>query len=266
MARFLNGKNKLDELANGAFRSIDQGIYDVGPSKTRDTISLSKAIRKSHHAPLITEIKFSSPSAGRIRGRSDAPESIARSMVRSGATALSVLTQPYFFDGSPDTLIAIRKVVSVPILMKDIVVSKVQIDAAKRCGADCVLLIKTIFDRGLAEDDFETLYSFATTMGLEVIVETSTQDEYHDALGANYELVGINNRNLDTLQIDLKTTETLIARFGKGKALVISESGIATPDQIRYLKKAGADAFLVGTSIMQSQNIADAVRLLYEAF
>jgi indole-3-glycerol phosphate synthase len=263
MSRFA-GPDTLQRLVENSFKAIDEGAYEVKQRLTHDTISLRKAILACRHAPLITEVKFSSPSRGQIR-QSGSPAQIATEMVRSGAIGLSVLTQPYMFDGSVDNLISVRKAVTVPILMKDITVSEVQIDAAKHAGADCILLIKTVFDRNLAESSMEKLFDYATKKELQVLVEVHTGQEYGEALHAGYELVGINNRNLSDLKVDLANTERLLKKYGKGKSTIISESGISRPADIQYLRKAGADAFLVGTSIMETGSVSAKVAELFNA-
>ena len=225
---------------------------------------MRKAITLCQHAPLITELKFSSPSQGRIRNKT-APAEIATIMANAGAVGLSVLTQPYLFDGSIDNLAEARKAVSLPLLMKDITVSTVQIDAGKNAGADCILLIKTVFDEDLAEQDMETVAEYAEKKGLQVLVEVHTEQEFVEALKAKYPLIGINNRNLDNLQVDITNTERLLKNNSKGKSLIISESGISSPADIQYLKRAGADAFLVGTSIMEKGDVAAKVSELYNA-
>lgn len=186
-------------------------------------------------------------------------------MVSSGAIGLSVLTQPHLFDGSIEYLAAIRKTVSVPLLMKDITVSTVQIDAGKKAGADLILLIKTVFDRDLAEDSMDKLAEYAKKKGLQVLVEVHSEEELTDVLRSRHDLVGINNRNLDDLKIDIANTERLLKKHGKGKSLIISESGISKPADIQYLRQAGADAFLVGTSIMETGNISAKVAELYNS-
>jgi indole-3-glycerol phosphate synthase len=149
--------------------------------------------------------------------------------------------------------------------MKDIIVSDVQLECAKRIGADCVLLIKRIFDENLAEGNIETFADHAHRLGLQTLIEVHEQHELQEVLKSRSlnGLIGINNRNLQNLEIDLSTTERLLKTFSKGKNLVISESGINTPEDVQYLKKSGADAFLVGTSIMQSGDIGSKVRQLY---
>ena len=161
MAKFATNNFSLKRLVDNSYKAIDQGFYETKQLFTHDTISLRKAISLCAHAPLVAEVKFSSPSQGKIRSKTE-PAGIAKTMVDSGAIGISVLTQPSLFDGSIKYLATIRKELKrVPILMKDITVSTVQIDAGKKVGADCVLLIKSIFDRNLAEDFMEKLLEYA---------------------------------------------------------------------------------------------------------
>lgn len=267
MSKFVRTGLGIKRLVDNSFKAIDEGAYDTTAySLTHDAISLRKAITLCLHAPLISEVKFSSPSQGRIRSKTTSSlVEIATTMIKSGAIGLSVLTQPYLFEGSIEYLTAIRKAVSAPLLMKDIIVSTIQIDAGKKAGADCILLIKTIFDQDLAEESMEKLAEYATNKGLQVLVEVHTEQEFGEVLNAKYPLIGINNRNLDNLQVDIATTERLLKNRDKGKSLIISESGIAKPADIQYLRKAGADAFLVGTSIMETGDIGAKVAELYNA-
>lgn len=264
MSKFVRTDFSIKRLVDNSFKAIDEGAYETQHSFTHDAISVRRAVSSCAHAPLITEIKFSSPSQGKIRGRTS-PAEIATTMVNAGAVGLSVLTQPYLFEGSVEYLAAIRKVVSVPLLMKDITVSTVQIDAGKKVGADCILLIKTVFDKDLAEGSMEKLVEYAVKKGLQVLVEVHTEQEFAEVLKAKHGLVGINNRNLDNLQVDIANTERLLIKHGKGKSLIISESGIAKPADIQYLRKAGADAFLVGTSIMETGDVGAKVAELYNS-
>jgi len=266
MSEFANAGFSIKRLVDNSYRAIDQGVYEIDQQPSRhDTISLRKAIRLSSHAALITEVKFSSPSQGRIRTKEE-PAMIAKTMADCGATGISVLTQPSLFEGSLEYLATVRKVLpNVSLLMKDIIVSSVQIDAGKKVGADCVLLIKSVFDNHLAEDGLEKLLQYAKKRDLEVLIEVHTEQELKDILKEKHGLIGINNRNLDNLQVDIKNTEKLLKRYDKGNAVIVSESGISSPEDIRYLKRAGADAFLVGTSIMQTANIADKISELYYA-
>jgi indole-3-glycerol phosphate synthase len=265
MPEFARTKFSLKRLVDNSYNAIDRGIYETKQLSSHDTISLRKAIILCAHTPLVTEIKFSSPSQGKIRSKTD-PTKIAKTMVDSGAIGISVLTQPFLFDGSIEYLATIRKALPrIPILMKDVIVSTVQIDAGKKVGADCVLLIKSIFDNNLAEDGMEKLLEYAKNRALEVLVEVHTEQEFGEVLKAKHDLVGINNRNLDNLQVDITNTEKLLKRYNKGKSIIISESGISSPKDIQYLKSVGADGFLVGTSIMQMPEIGAKISELYYA-
>jgi indole-3-glycerol phosphate synthase len=265
MPEFARTDFSLKRLVDNSYKAIDQGVYETKQLFTHDTISLSKAITLCAHAPLITEIKFSSPSQGKIRSKTE-PAMISKTMVESGAIGISVLTQPSFFDGSIEYLATIRKALPrIPVLMKDIIVSTVQIDAGKKAGADCVLLIKYIFDHDLAEEGMEKLLGYAKNKGLEVLIEVHTEHEFGEVIKSKHDLVGINNRNLDNLQVDITNTKKLLKRYDKGTSLIISESGIMSPEDIQYLKSAGADAFLVGTSIMQTPDIGTKISELYYA-
>jgi indole-3-glycerol phosphate synthase len=182
-------------------------------------------------------------------------------MASNGATALSIVTQPNLFAGSIKHLASVRKYVAVPILMKDIVVSEIQIECAKKIGADCVLLIKSIFDQNLAEGSIEKFSALARSKGLSTLVEVHSDNEFKEILedSQGYDIIGINNRDLNTLEVDLSVTERLLKKYDKGKNVIVSESGISSSEEIMLLKKAGADAFLVGTSIIESGNIASKV-------
>jgi len=224
--------------------------------------SLEDEIKNSNQATLITEIKFSSPALGSIRKVSN-PVDIAKQMINGGASALSVLTQPFLFDGSPELFMNVRKQVDVPIVMKDITINKVQIDAAKKIGADYFLLIQSIFDKNMASD-INGMIDYGHELGLKVLVEAHTKQEFENSCKTNADLIGINNRNLDTLKIDLNTTKEILENSEKEK-LIISESGISNPDDIRFLHKYGADAYLVGSNIMKADNIQQAVQNLVNA-
>ena len=139
-------ENILEKLVNNSRKAIDNGVYNISESLSNSGMDLCETIINSQHAPLITEVKFSSPALGNIRKVSD-PVDIAMQMVNGGASALSVLTQPFLFDGSPELFMKVRKVVEIPMVMKDITIDKIQIDAAKKIGADYFLLIQSLFDK-----------------------------------------------------------------------------------------------------------------------
>ena len=250
-------ENILEQLVNNSRKAIDNGIYEISESLTNSRIDLGETIINSQHAPLITEVKFSSPALGNIRKVSD-PVDIALKMVNGGASALSVLTQPFLFDGSPELFMKVRRVVKIPMLMKDITIDKIQIDAAKKIGADYFLLIQSLFDKKIVPE-MDELIEYGHKNGLKVIVEAHTSKEFENACKTNTDIVGINNRNLDTLKIDLNTTKSILEKSDSSK-IIISESGIESQDDIRFLHKCGAKGYLIGTAIMKNNNIEQTVR------
>ena len=250
-------KNILEKLVKNSRKAIDSGVYDITESLSNSEIDLEESINKSQHASLITEVKFSSPALGNIRKISD-PVEIALKMINGGASALSVLTQPFLFDGSPELFIKVRKAVKIPMLMKDITIDKIQIDAAKKMGADYFLLIQSIFDKKMVPD-IEELIEYGHKNGVKVLIEAHTAGEFENACKTNADIVGINNRNLDTLKIDLNTTKRILEETDYSKT-VISESGIVSQDDIRFLHKCGAKGYLIGTAIMRNDDIEQTVR------
>ncbi len=185
-------------------------------------------------------------------------------MIAGGSKALSVLTQPNLFHGSPEYFMKVRDAVDVPLLMKDIMIENIQIDAAEKIGADYILLIQSLFDQGFLKN-IDEFIEYAHKKELKILLEVHTKQEFENALKTESDLIGINNRNLDTLEINLKTTETVLKGYKKSR-LILSESGIETAEDIQYLKKSGADAFLIGSSIMKSDNIEEQVRKLVKAY
>jgi indole-3-glycerol phosphate synthase len=248
-------------LAKNSFKSIDEGLYNITSiDYSHESLNLKKNIlniKAANKIPLITEIKFSSPSKGVIMKREEADLlSISRDMIKGGAAGLSVLTQKYLFNGSLTYFIVIRQDTPIPMLMKDIIVSEIQLDCAKKIGADYILLIMSIFDKNLAEGDLDRFVKYAHKKGLNILFEVHHEQEFSEILKFNLgrtDLIGINNRNLDNLKIDLQITENLLKKFNKGNNVIVSESGIDNSNQIMQLKKAGADAFLIGTSIMEKR-------------
>ncbi|NDB88455.1 MAG: indole-3-glycerol-phosphate synthase [Thaumarchaeota archaeon] len=252
----------LQKLFDNSHKAIKDGTYEISESIQKSSIDLIQSIQENKHASLITEVKFSSPSLGKIRQKSD-PVQIAQAMVDGGAKALSVLTQPYLFEGSPQYFMNIRKQVKIPMLMKDIIVDKVQIDAARKIGADYMLLIQSLFDQNFLKD-IDEFIDYGHKNGLKVLIEAHTKSEFANSLNTEADLVGINNRNLDTLKIDINTTKALLENNPQSR-IIVSESGIESPQDIKFLKQCGAGAFLIGSSIMKSENIKESVRSLVNA-
>lgn len=253
----------LKKLVNNSQAAIDDGTYEIDAHLEKSSKDFLQIIKTNPHPTLLTEIKFASPSLGKIRTLTD-PASIAKQMISGGSKALSILTQPNLFHGSPEYFMKVREAVDVPLLMKDIMIDNIQIDAAEKIGADYMLLIQSLFDQGFLKE-IDEFVDYGHKKGLKTLLEVHTKQEFENALKTDADLIGINNRNLDTLEIDLKTTEKVLEGFEKSR-LILSESGIETTEDIQYLKKCGADAFLIGSSIMKSDNIEERVRKLVRAY
>ncbi len=205
---------------------------------------------------VIAELKRRSPSEGEIRPDFD-PLAIARAYQAGGAAALSVLTDERYFGGSLAVLEAVRAVTALPLLRKDFVIDAYQIDEARVAGADAVLLIVA----ALAPAALARLFEYARALSLDVLVEVHDEAELDVAKGIGADLIGINNRDLKSLFTDLAVTERLAKRVPQG-ALVVAESGISGPADVARLARAGARAFLVGTSLMREADPGLALRRL----
>lgn len=216
------------------------------------------ALRNSKRASvsLIAEVKKASPSAGVIRADFD-PTRIAREYETAGATCLSVLTDQEFFQGSLEDLLAIRQAVALPLLRKDFIIDERQILEAIQWGADAILLIVAI----LTDTELMRFHSLAVQAGLAVLVEAHDAIELDRALAAGAELIGVNNRDLNTFKVDLGTTERLAARVAS-RALLVAESGINTRADVERLARCGVRGILVGESLMRTANIRSKVREL----
>jgi indole-3-glycerol phosphate synthase len=249
----------LDTLAMDAAVTVESGYYQNAPAIEQPKISLQQAIQNCKANAVITEIKTASPTAGTIRQNIDAAV-IAQAMQRGGAVGLSVLTEPKHFNGSLFTLAQARAAMDLPILMKDIVIVADQIEVAAQIGANAVLLIQALFERHCCEMNVDKMIAFAHNRGLEVLLETHTEGEFKTALETEADLIGINNRNLATLKIDLNTTKETLQKQGKHGRTIISESGIKSAADLAFLRSCGADAFLIGSSIMLTDDIESKVR------
>jgi indole-3-glycerol phosphate synthase len=250
-----------DTLGVDAQTTINSGYYTSFKHTPSMYLSLKKAILECNKKPLITEIKIASPTIGIIRENKNLPE-IAQAMERGGATAISVLTEPRHFKGSIATLSDVRRAVKLPLLMKDIILSQTQINTAVNIGADAVLLIKTLYDRGYGEIELDNMIEYVHTYGLEVLLEVHTDEEFKAAKTTKADLIGINNRNLADLKIDLNNTAKILKTNRFDGIVVVSESGINTPLDLQFLSQAGASAFLIGSSIMLTENVEKKVREL----
>jgi len=208
---------------------------------------------------IIAEVKRASPSAGAIRLDAD-PAAMAGCYQQAGAAAISVLTDRRYFAGSLDDLRAVRAAVALPVLRKDFIVDAYQLYEARALGADAVLLIAGTVGPG----DLVALGGLAQALGMTALFEVHTEAHVDQVLAAGARVIGINNRDLRTLQVDLETTRRLRPRIPAG-IVVVSESGIETADDVRRVAAAGVDAILVGTALMSSPDPSVHLRTLRRA-
>jgi len=221
----------------------------------RDVFPYLRATEENPYR-IIAEVKKASPSKGVIRENFD-PLSIAQSYERGGASAISILTEPHFFQGNLDYLSAIRRYVSIPLLRKDFIVTKYQILEALVHGADFILLIAAALSKG----ELKELLAYTRHVGMEALVEVHDKTDLVKAIYAGADIIGINHRNLQTFEMDMELSYKLIPLIPNGK-IIVAESGIYEHGQLEDLSKAGVDAFLVGESLMRQENEEDALRKL----
>lgn len=210
--------------------------------RPRSLLEALSAAESGGRVPIIAEIKPTSPTTD--GERTDDPVELAEAMVAGGATALSVLTEPDHFGGSPKTLEAVRDAVDVPVLRKDFIVRESQLDVVE---ADLVLLIARFLE------DLDGLLTAARERGFQVLVETHTPAEFADAIDAGADIVGVNNRDLGKLEVDIGTFKRVVESIPateRENVTLIAESGITSSEDVSRMRAAGADALLVGSAIM----------------
>jgi len=238
---------KVEEVEDLPFSRNDYADYTP-----RDFLS---ALRRDTVA-LIAEIKHASPSQGVLIDPFD-PILLGTIYAQSGASAISVLTDKDFFQGSLDDLRTVRNVVDVPILRKDFIIDVRQMIEARAAGADAVLLIVAILDDGLLRE----LYNASSQYSLTTLIEVHTEAEMERALRLDPPLIGINNRDLHTFKVDMDVTKRL-AKMAPKDVMLVAENGIYTTEHVKQLADSGARAILVGESIVKSGNIGEQVRTL----
>ncbi|WP_147534881.1 indole-3-glycerol phosphate synthase TrpC [Bacillus marasmi] len=240
-------KTELDGLAN-------LQLAEVASRKKRSFI---EKIREANEMKIIAEFKRASPSKGDINPDLN-PQEQAVQYEQFGADAISVLTDTSFFKGSFADLQAVRTVVDLPILCKDFIIDQIQIDTAHKAGADIVLLIAAAMEQSKLIE----LYQYASEKQLEVLVEIHDEEDFQKANSAKASLIGINNRNLKTFEVDLATTERLAPLVLQSGASLISESGIKSVEDVVRVQNAGARGILVGETFMTAQDLKETFKQL----
>jgi indole-3-glycerol phosphate synthase len=247
--------NKLDEIIAHKRTEVEKLLPRLDKLRAaaalRDDVrSFADALRADPtRLAMIAEVKRASPSAGTIAADFD-PLTIARGYEKAGASALSILTDEKYFQGRLEYLSLIRSQVDIPCLRKDFIIHEAQIFEAVVAGADAILLIVAALD----QPSLEHLLEVAHTYQLDALVEVHDLPELERALATDARIIGVNNRNLKTFTVDLATTEAL-AEEVPDDILLVAESGIKTPADAERLAEAGADALLVGETLMRSTNI-----------
>jgi indole-3-glycerol phosphate synthase len=217
-------------------------------ARRKPVLDLALVLRHDH-IQLIAEVKQASPSRG-ILTSSFNPTELARAYAEGGAAAISVLTEASYFMASIEHLAAIREAVGLPLLRKDFIFDPYQVYESRAYGADALLLITAILSRGQLEE----LISLSHSLGLGCLVEVHNEDETERAVLSEAEIIGINNRDLNTFDVDINTTRRLQPLVPKGK-IVVSESGIRSRKDVEKLRKWGVDAVLIGEALVTAENV-----------
>lgn len=248
--------NLLDKFIAHAQESIRNGYYDVRAKESLGRASLIGKI-KAEKFIVISEIKHASP-AGEYSFDDMDVEGSAITFRESGADAISVVVEPTIFKGNIGD-VPLAKKAGLPVLFKDFIMERKQIEAARNVGADAILLIVKVARK--LDLDLNELIAIAHENELEVVLESYDADEMREALKTRADILGINNRDLETLKTDINRTRKILESV-KINRPVISESGIRTADDVKFVREAGASGVLVGTAIWKSSNIKDKINEL----
>lgn len=253
----------LDEIIKNKRAEVEERKKRVPLSALQARLGATEVPRNLLHAlrskappAAIAECKHASPSRGVIREPYN-PVAIARAYVSGGAAAISVLTEEKYFTGRLDDLEAVHRAVQLPVLCKDFIIDEYQVYEARAAGADAVLLIAAALDRQQMRDLIEVVWS----LRMHALVEVHEPDEVERAAESNTGIIGINNRNLKTLEVDIRQTERLLPLMPEG-VLVVSESGIRSRADVEYLRDLGVGAILVGEHLMSADDPAEALKEL----
>lgn len=248
--------HKRTEIAAAQRVRSVQALARAAEEQGDRTRGFGAALRAAPEPRIVAEIKRRSPSRGEIRADFDAA-SAGIAYAEGGAAAISVLTDERYFGGHLSYLGKVRAAVDRPLLRKDFLIDRYQVDEARLAGADAVLLIVAV----LAQPDLTALQARARELGLDALVEVHDEAELDRALEAGASLIGINNRDLRSFETDLGVTERLAPRVPEG-VVAVAESGIFTNQDVQRLARAGAAAFLVGESLMRCADVGEALRAL----
>ena len=255
LAKIISGKR--DEVATlkqtSSMADLDRAARVASPVRGF-TAALTAAAASGYG--LIAELKKASPSRGLIRP-DFTPEDLAVAFEAGGATCLSVLTDNLWFQGTPEYLVAARNAVSLPVLRKDFMIDPFQIVEARALGADCILLIMAALDDVLAAE----LEACANDYGMDVLIEVHDVTELARACRLNSPLMGINNRNLKTMEISLDVGEAMLPRLPADR-IAVAESGLFSPTDLSRMAQSGARCFLIGESLMRANDVAAATRAI----
>jgi indole-3-glycerol phosphate synthase len=243
-------KDEVAELKKNIPAEVER---DLPPRDFKAAISAPGRIN------LIAEIKFASPSAGRIRAKCE-PDLIGKIYEDAGAAAISLLTDKRFFQGDLNHLPNLKKTVALPVVRKDFIIDEVQVCEALLYGADAILLIARILSRARLSD----LISACRELGMSPLTEVHDRDDLEKAIECGAEIIGINNRDLDSFTVDVRTTFELAPLVPEDR-IVISESGLATQADIRSLRNTGVRAVLVGSALMRNDDLAGKTTELVQA-
>ncbi len=255
-------KTILDKILAAKKREVERHKQAVRLTSLLECIARRQAplvfapALKGDRIKLIAEVKKASPSKGVLRPYFD-PMALAKTYAENGAAAISVLTDAEFFLGSPDHLAAIREAVSLPLLRKDFIYDEYQLYESAAYGADALLLITAI----LEPPQLEKMIAISRRLGLGCLVEVHNEEELKIALASGAEIIGINNRDLKTFEVDIETTRRLRPLVPDDK-IVVSESGISRREDIKKLKEWGVDAVLIGEALLTAKNIPNKIKEL----
>lgn len=256
----MSDSNVLDSIIGGVLEDLQKRIVPM--AQIREQLQLAPKLRNAYSAlskdpiRLIAEVKRSSPSKGELAVISD-PVALAENYQEGGADVISVLTEERRFKGKISDLISVRAAVDIPILRKDFIVTEFQVYESRILGADLMLLIVA----GLSKSQLTDFYQLATELGMDVLVEVHNLTEAEIALDINAKIIGVNSRNLKTLEVDDKNFEVILPQL-PDSVLKVAESGISQPSQVAFVQSLGANAVLIGETLVKAGNPVHTIKHL----